>query len=814
MLLAVALGLSMTACGDKTETTENKTLAQELGYGYVSEYRDLDMEIDYVNAVSSAQGMLYFSGDYYDEDSGINSTKMFQMDPATGDTVEVTVPQLDNQEGVSEYVQKLSVCPDGSGYWVVIERYVYDVDTVVDEAVPMPIDEEELTDSALEGTAVEEIAEEITEEITEDILEDSVMEDDLTENMTVATSSGDGNRSTAKKLDMDGNTLVEIDLTAVIEDMDYFYPQAMAQNSEGDLLIACDAGILVFGEDGTQKPTIEMQDRWIQDMVATGNGTVLASYYDSDAGKLVACRVENGALSQPLEITGYPEVGNMSFYSGDGDTMLLNDGTVLYSLDVNTGVATKLLSWLDSDINGGNLAGIAASGADKIAVMTNHYGSHGVTYELGFLTKTPVEEIPERTLLTLGAIYLDSNLENAVIDFNRNNDTYRITLVDYSEYNTAEDSTLASKQLDRDVISGNCPDIISLSTGHQDKYIEKGVLADLSAMLEKDDSLSMDDFLSGPLQAFSKNGTLYGIPNSFYMESVKVSRKLVGDITSWDMSTLGEIIKDLDIPIMQYTDQAGFVTQTVYQNISTFVDYGKSTCSFDSDAFKQLLETASYFPTEEEMNAESESMEDTILSGMWVDPDTQVQAGEMLMNSEYLGDSYAVKYHYNLYTEENGFLNLGYPQNEGNGAVIFVSGGLAISAKSKYQDGAWEFLKTTLSDENQLDSWQFPVTVSALDEYLAEAMERPYYMEGDEKVYYDDSAYIGDTEYPLEPLTQEQLDDFKDYINGAVVSGNYDTDIMEIIEEEVGAYFAGDKTADEVATLIQNRVTIYLGENS
>jgi multiple sugar transport system substrate-binding protein len=37
---------------------------------------------------------------------------------------------------------------------------------------------------------------------------------------------------------------------------------------------------------------------------------------------------------------------------------------------------------------------------------------------------------------------------------------------------------------------------------------------------------------------------------------------------------------------------------------------------------------------------------------------------------------------------------------------------------------------------------------------------------------------------------------------------------MDIITEEASAYFAGDKSAEEVTKLIQNRVTIYLGETS
>ena len=41
----------------------------------------------------------------------------------------------------------------------------------------------------------------------------------------------------------------------------------------------------------------------------------------------------------------------------------------------------------------------------------------------------------------------------------------------------------------------------------------------------------------------------------------------------------------------------------------------------------------------------------------------------------------------------------------------------------------------------------------------------------------------------------------------------YDTSIYNIIEDQIGAYFAGDKDLDATASEIQNRVQLYMGEN-
>ena len=345
------------------------------------------------------------------------------------------------------------------------------------------------------------------------------------------------------------------------------------------------------------------------------------------------------------------------------------------------------------------------------------------TFEMGTLTKRPASEIPERTLLTLGAEYLDSSLKDAVIDYNRKSNEYRITLVDYSQYNTDDDYTLGSQQLDRDVISGNCPDIISLSTGHQDKYIAKGALADLSTLMEKDDSISQDNLVAGALKAYTSDGKLYGMPYSFNVQTLIASVKLVGDRTAWNMADMAQVIEGLDdtVTVMEYTTQVGFLQQMVYQNMNQFVDYGKATCSFDSDAFKQLLTASAKLPTEDELYGDN-SDEATISSD---DGYQMLQSGDLLMTTSYIsGDSYSLKEFYGIYNNKDfGMVNIGYPTDEGSGVQVSVSGGLAISAKSKYTDVAWDFIKTLLSDDFQGDQWNFPVTKSALNHRLRKLVE-------------------------------------------------------------------------------------------
>lgn len=839
ILLSGAMCLSMAACGDKggskDSKKETKTLAQELGYGYLSDYHDLDVELDWINSgnVSTAQGKLYFAGQFYNDEAGTSEARLYAADPTTGEVTEIPMTPLKSDDNSSENLQAVTVSPDGSSYWTIIDRYVfgsYEDDTAdassagAEEAATEEAAGEEAPaeEAAGEEAPAEEAAgdEAPAEEAEAPIDDTAEAEASTTEEPAIDegyTGGNDQETYTAYKYDMSGNQLLEIDLTEIVSaDQDWFYPQYVAQDGEGNLYIAGDSKIYCFGADGSEKEHIAMDNQWIMNLVSTGDGTVVAEYFADGEGTPTLCKVENGKLGDAITITGDGDSSSMNFFSGSGNTLMASDGNYLYSVDIGTGVSTKLLSWLDSDINASNLTGVAAVGDDQILVLCNRFSMKGNnTFEMGTLTKTPASEIPERTLLTLGAEYLDSSLKDAVIDYNRKSNEYRITLVDYSQYNTDDDYTLGSQQLDRDVISGNCPDIISLSTGHQDKYIAKGALADLSTLMEKDDSISQDNLVAGALKAYTSDGKLYGMPYSFNVQTLIASVKLVGDRTSWNMADMAQVIEGLDdtVTVMEYTTQVGFLQQMVYQNMNQFVDYGKATCSFDSDAFKQLLTASAKLPTEDELYGDN-SDEVAISSD---DGYQMLQSGDLLMTTSYIsGDSYSLKEFYGIYNNKDfGMVNIGYPTDEGSGVQVSVSGGLAISAKSKYTDVAWDFIKTLLSDDFQGDQWNFPVTKSALDKALAEAMEQDYYTdENGEKVYYDQSTYIGDTEYTLSPLTQEQVDDFKAMVDGASVGGNYDTDIMDIINEESAAYFSGDKSAEDVAALIQNRVSIYLGETS
>ena len=68
---------------------------------------------------------------------------------------------------------------------------------------------------------------------------------------------------------------------------------------------------------------------------------------------------------------------------------------------------------------------------------------------------------------------------------------------------------------------------------------------------------------------------------------------------------------------------------------------------------------------------------------------------------------------------------------------------------------------------------------------------------------------------PIPSLSQEDRDFLSDYILSCDTMGSTaDDDVINICAEEAGEYFAGERSAEETAQIIQSRVSILISERS
>ena len=79
----------------------------------------------------------------------------------------------------------------------------------------------------------------------------------------------------------------------------------------------------------------------------------------------------------------------------------------------------------------------------------------------------------------------------------------------------------------------------------------------------------------------------------------------------------------------------------------------------------------------------------------------------------------------------------------------------------------------------------------------------------------DGSVEMGENgEVNVYAMTQEQADEILGLINATTAVYGYDESILNIISDEAAAYFAGEKSLDDTANMIQSRVNLYVAEQS
>ena len=244
----------------------------------------------------------------------------------------------------------------------------------------------------------------------------------------------------------------------------------------------------------------------------------------------------------------------------------------------------------------------------------------------------------------------------------------------------------------------------------------------------------------------------------------------------------------------------------MHLSVENYVDQEAGTCSFDSPGFRSMLEFASRFPTQKEVEAETAAFADDFAK--WKEAEERFVSGlQMLDNSQYVALTSLQK----LNARHGGRCAfIGYPVEDGSTGSIFRLTGqcIAMSSTCENKEAAWEFMRTVYTEPKD----GTPDNNSAIPIW---------------KVLYDkqkDTLMRTEQEivpFPLTqqqivtvpPLAEEEVRRFEDFINSIdKIELIGERDLFNLVLEVCAPYFSGDKPLDETVALVQNRVGLYLSE--
>ena len=152
---------------------------------------------------------------------------------------------------------------------------------------------------------------------------------------------------------------------------------------------------------------------------------------------------------------------------------------------------------------------------------------------------------------------------------------------------------------------------------------------------------------------------------------------------------------------------------------------------------------------------------------------------------------------------------VGYPDAERNGPCVMSLVSYEISSTTEHPDECWDFIKLTLSDEAYLNAGiddAFPLSRSALEQGIS-AFQLSTGNENSPLYGLTDM----DGEYYV-PLDAEYVPYIYELLDSVTHARFRYSGVYTIINEEGSAFLENDKSAEETAKLIQNRVSIFLSE--
>ena len=508
----------------------------------------------------------------------------------------------------------------------------------------------------------------------------------------------------------------------------------------------------------------------------------------------------------------------------------------IYGYAAKTDTKEKLVDWLACDVDTNNMSGYAMLSDSRVAALMQDWSTDPTTYQLIVLHRVDASEIKEKKVLTLACMYLDWDLRSMIVEYNKTNDEYRINVVDYSEYATDDDYNAGVTKLTTEIISGSVPDIFLTSNLPIDKYAAKGVIADLNTFMDGGNGLSRDYFVPQVMSALEKDGKLYELPTSFSVQTAYALSSIASQYDTWNVAAVQDAMTQLQEGATVFSN--GWTKNTALsnclsRNLSAFVDWTTGKCEFDSEAFQQLLAFCNSFPAETSDGdgaiAYASSADIAVDDAMWDSDATRITNGKQLMSTigMYSFDSYI----WNVYAIRDKITFTGYPTEDGSGSSFELQMPMAISSVTKYPDAAWDFVCSIIKKMNTIDEnnyyYGFPISQAAFDAEMTDIMTEQYQLdENGEQVDWDgdgepdkairgsyETMENGETVYKdVYALTQEDIDQILGVISNTHSVYDYDQEILDIITDEVAAYFAGDKDVQTTASMIQSRVNLYVQE--
>ena len=586
----------------------------------------------------------------------------------------------------------------------------------------------------------------------------------------------------------DGHVLGVLDITDALVENDFkcaihTTPSAFHKDKKGNLFLMDPEmmNIFVINTDGTFSEIITPQIR--TNLCFKGKlpgGEPVYDYSNGDGTRTIVT---------------YTETGQRTLYSGEMnwlDGAFFSSGGKAFYVDKNS-----LKCW---NVIDGNTEIVC----DRIEAAVFDYLWMNDREELfliavgsnPYIVKLKNEPPQEVVEIELCITTMSRYVEDCAIAYSMRHPYVKINV---SEVLSFDDN--AMNKLFTDVSEGKGPDILVLNREDLVAFYNAGALSDLSTVLTKD---TKEQIFPGVLDYGTVDGKLVGITCEATVDTLFIANEIWKD-ERWNSQDALALIRSREkagVPIERVVASS----ITPYQMLvdlalkditnSGFVNPDTKTCSFDSEEFIMLLEHCKKYGKEATGDyKDSNELLAELKEGICLAYGISGNLVQFSIVKAMLGEDY----HY-----------VGYPTESKQGSFWqFYDGCVAVNSQSSKGKEANDFLSYLMEYSTQRKYGMNWVRKDVLVDNVKDAVELYGYKKPVPVFSQSESGMI-----PLEGK-EDGSSYVKEYIELAencIPQKDEYEQIKSIVIEEVPAFFNGQKTAKQVASIIQSRVTIFLEE--
>lgn len=427
-------------------------------------------------------------------------------------------------------------------------------------------------------------------------------------------------------------------------------------------------------------------------------------------------------------------------------------------------------------------------------------------------TPKPVKTKEGKTHVTLSLVVAEPFMEEAVKKFEAANPDIDIEIKTLTQSDSISDVEMTKyySQMKTELLSGKGADLYEAEGDQIVPMANKKLLANLSKLMSADSSFDKSQLFDNIMEGSKMNGNLYGIPLSFSFSSL-----LLGDEDA--IQAAGITIDDRTWTWEQFWDDAGklvknnkgsfryalrgvppenMLMSSVRGSYQNWVDQSKHTAKFESGAFKSLMKQIKSMYTNKILTREKTKRGDAFFLPSpvsrpkdYFNRNAWYQKGKLYLEPHAAGEK---------------------------GDIPFSAYSMmVINGKSPAKEAAWKFIRFLMSEEMQSSPnlYGFPINKAAYKKQVDELRKsvKNGWLTIEQDVFIMDED--GEIKQPTSvKVTDQDFDNLDKLVSGANELKVSDSKVEDIVYEEARAYFGGQKSANAVAKLIQNRVMTYLNE--